>query len=127
LLELQQEKASVTATTWHKKLEEALECNKLKDMENNELQKKIVEEKNKLKLQQALYESVRADRNLFSQQHIEAQDEIAEVSVAGRRGTIELTTDADEEKVQDHDPSNRPAQGGNWYQGPGHHPATFSG
>lgn len=75
MLELQQEKALVTATTWHKKQEEALETIKLKEMETNELQKKIIEEKNKLRLQQALYEY----RNLFSQQHIEAQDEIAEV------------------------------------------------
>lgn len=79
LLEMQQEKSASLATTWHKKHEEVLEKMKLKDMENNELQKKIIEEKNKLKLQQSLYESVRADRNLFSQQHIEAQDEIAEM------------------------------------------------
>ena len=79
LLEMQQEKSAGLATSWHKKYDESVEKLKLKDMESNELQKKIIEEKNKLKLQQSLYESVRADRNLFSQQHIEAQDEIAEV------------------------------------------------
>lgn len=52
---------------------------KAKDMEITELQKKVAEEKSKLKAQQALYESVRADRNQFSQQYVEVQDEISEM------------------------------------------------
>lgn len=65
----------------HSKLQAAQEALKLKDMEINKLTKRLAEEKGKLKLQQGLYESVRADRNLFGKQNIEAQDEIAEVSV----------------------------------------------
>lgn len=52
---------------------------KEKEMENTELQKKINEEKAKLKTQQAMYEAVRADRNQFSQQSIELQDEVSEM------------------------------------------------
>ncbi len=51
----------------------------MKDVEAQELGKKVDEEKSKLQLQQDLYEQVRADRNLFSKQHIQSQDEIAEV------------------------------------------------
>jgi hypothetical protein len=48
-------------------------------MEIRELQRKMGEERQKLKAQQALYESVRADRNQFSQQYVEVQDEISEM------------------------------------------------
>ena len=44
-----------------------------------DLQKKIAESENKLKQQQALYESVRSDRNLYSRNLIEAQDEMGEM------------------------------------------------
>jgi hypothetical protein len=58
---------------------EATETIKMRDLENTELTKKNEEERTRLKTQQALYESVRAERNLFGKQHIEAQDEIAEM------------------------------------------------
>ena len=51
----------------------------MKEMEVAELQKNIQEEKNKLKLQQNLYEQVRSDRNLFSKQQVQSEDEIAEM------------------------------------------------
>lgn len=41
--------------------------------------KKILEAEKKLKEQQALYENVRADRNIYSKNLIEAQDEISEM------------------------------------------------
>ena len=44
-----------------------------------DLQKKISEGESKLKQQQNLYEAVRADRNLYSKNLIEAQDEIQEM------------------------------------------------
>lgn len=78
-LERQHEKSILSVSNWQVKFGALKETLKIKELENNELQKKILEEKNKLKVQQSLYESVRGDRNLFSQQHIEAQDEIAEV------------------------------------------------
>lgn len=44
-----------------------------------DLQKRIAEGESKLKQQQNLYEAVRADRNLYSKNLIEAQDEIQEM------------------------------------------------
>jgi lipid II:glycine glycyltransferase (peptidoglycan interpeptide bridge formation enzyme) len=44
-----------------------------------DLQKKIMETEGKLKQQQNLYEAVRSDRNLYSKNLIEAQDEIQEM------------------------------------------------
>ena len=44
-----------------------------------QLQKKIVEGEAKLKQQQNLYEAVRSDRNLYSKNLIESQEEIAEM------------------------------------------------
>jgi chromosome segregation ATPase len=52
---------------------------KLKDVHIMELQKKIVEWESKLKQQQQLYETVRTDRNHYSKNLIESQDEIAEM------------------------------------------------
>lgn len=44
-----------------------------------ELEKKEAEVRARLKQQQQMYEAVRADRNLYSKNLIEAQDEIAEM------------------------------------------------
>jgi chromosome segregation ATPase len=57
----------------------ALEEVKLREMAIIDLQKKIAEGENKLKQQQNLYEAVRSDRNLYSKNLIEAQDEIQEM------------------------------------------------
>jgi chromosome segregation ATPase len=58
---------------------QALEEVKLREMAIIDLQKKIAEGENKLKQQQNLYEAVRSDRNLYSKNLIEAQDEIQEM------------------------------------------------
>lgn len=52
---------------------------KLKDIQISELKKRIVEYESKLKQQQQLYETVRADRNHYSKGLLESQDEIAEL------------------------------------------------
>ncbi|KAJ8322580.1 hypothetical protein O5D80_008685 [Batrachochytrium dendrobatidis] len=52
---------------------------KMKDMIIFDSKKKIIEFERKLKEQQALYESVRADRNVYSKNLIESQDEITEM------------------------------------------------
>jgi len=78
-LEKQREKSAMNASSWHGKFMECQETIKLKEMEIVELQKNIQEEKNKLKLQQNLYEQVRSDRNLFSKQQVQSEDEIAEM------------------------------------------------
>ncbi|KIZ06593.1 Coiled-coil domain-containing protein [Monoraphidium neglectum] len=57
----------------------ALEEVKVREVAIVELQKRISEGEGRLKQQQALYEAVRADRNLYSKTLIEAQDEISEL------------------------------------------------
>ena len=57
----------------------ALEEMKLQELQIKELQKRIQEDQNKLKHKQTLYEAVRSDRNLYSKQLIESQEEINEL------------------------------------------------
>jgi chromosome segregation ATPase len=57
----------------------AVEELKLRDISITELRKKINDSEVKLSQQQHLYESVRSDRNHYSKNLIEAQDEIAEM------------------------------------------------
>lgn len=52
---------------------------KLKDIQIEELKKRVTEWESKLKQQQQLYEAVRADRNHYSKGLLESQDEIAEL------------------------------------------------
>ena len=58
---------------------QALEEVKIREMAIIDLQKRISEGETKLKQQQNLYEAVRADRNLYSKNLIESQDEIQEM------------------------------------------------
>ena len=51
----------------------------MREMRIFDFKKKIAESETKLKQQQNLYEAVRSDRNLYSKNLIEAQDEIAEM------------------------------------------------
>ena len=48
-------------------------------MQITDMGKKVTESEQKLKQQQQLYEAVRSDRNLYSKNLIESQDEIAEM------------------------------------------------
>ncbi|KAM6443368.1 cilia- and flagella-associated protein 58 [Liasis olivaceus] len=52
---------------------------KVREMQIFDYKKKIAESETKLKQQQNLYEAVRSDRNLYSKNLIEAQDEINEM------------------------------------------------
>lgn len=52
---------------------------KLKKNMIGELKKENIEYEAKLKQQQNLYEAVRSDRNLYSKNLLEAQDEVAEL------------------------------------------------
>lgn len=58
---------------------QALEEVKTREMAVIDLQKKVAEGEARLKQQQNLYEAVRSDRNLYSKNLIEAQDEIQEL------------------------------------------------
>lgn len=64
--------AEITTQEYYTALEEL----KLQELQIRELQKKIAEDQAKLKHKQNLYEAVRADRNLYSKQLVESQDEI---------------------------------------------------
>jgi predicted nucleic acid-binding Zn-ribbon protein len=55
------------------------------------LQKKNIEAEGKLKQQQNLYEAVRSDRNLYSKNLLEAQEEIAELRMKFRRMTQQIS------------------------------------
>lgn len=79
LLEKAKEKAAMNATMWQHRCMEAQEGMKLKIMECNELTKALLEERDKLRLQQNLYETVRADRNTFHKQQAQQKDDIAEM------------------------------------------------
>ena len=61
------------------KFMQALEEVKVREMSILQLQKRIAESESKLKQQQALYEAVRSDRNLYSKNLVESQDEISEM------------------------------------------------
>ncbi|CAF5181454.1 unnamed protein product, partial [Rotaria sp. Silwood1] len=52
---------------------------KKKELELFDQKKKIAELETRLKQQQNLYEAVRSDRNLYSKNLIESQDEIGEM------------------------------------------------
>ena len=52
---------------------------KVREMQIFDYKKKIAENETKLKQQQNLYEAVRSDRNLYSKNLIESQDEITEM------------------------------------------------
>lgn len=57
----------------------AVEELKLQEMQIHELNRKITQDQMRLKQKQSLYESVRSDRNLFSKQLLDAQEEIQEL------------------------------------------------
>lgn len=78
-LEKEREKFGDEVSDVHTKVTKVLEEIKLRDMTLQDVQKEIVDADAKLKDHQRLYESVRADRNLYSKNLIEAQDEIAEM------------------------------------------------
>lgn len=79
LLEKQKEKAAMQSANWQFKYGETLEQVKLKEMEAAELTKQIIDEKNKLRVQQNLYEQVRSDKNMYSQQQMQQKDDIVEM------------------------------------------------
>eukprot|EP01086_Lenisia_limosa_P012042 TRINITY_DN3928_c0_g1_i1.p1 TRINITY_DN3928_c0_g1~~TRINITY_DN3928_c0_g1_i1.p1 ORF type:complete len:819 (-),score=286.88 TRINITY_DN3928_c0_g1_i1:260-2716(-) len=78
-LEKEREKYNGEAADANQKYLHALEEVKVREMQVLDLNKKIAEAETKLKQQQNLYEQVRSDRNLYSKNLIESQDEISEM------------------------------------------------
>jgi chromosome segregation ATPase len=103
-LEKDREKFGVQLAEAQTRLAHAEEECKLKESQLQEAEKKEAELRGRLKQQQSMYEAVRADRNTYSKNLIEAQDEIAEMKrkfkimnhqvrrrVASRRRTVSLS------------------------------------
>lgn len=74
-LQKQQGKYGAEASTAHARFYQTVEELKIKNSIIDELQKKNVDLEVKLKYQQSLYESVRSDRNMYSKNLIETQQE----------------------------------------------------
>lgn len=78
-LEKERDKFSQDASRANANLMQMVEEVKLKQNLISELKKENIEFEAKLKQQQNLYEAVRSDRNLYSKNLIEAQDEVADM------------------------------------------------
>jgi chromosome segregation ATPase len=78
-LEKERDRFSLEASKANSSLMQVVEEVKLKQNLITELKKENIEFEGKLKQQQNLYEAVRADRNLYSKNLIEAQDNVAEL------------------------------------------------
>jgi chromosome segregation ATPase len=79
ILNVEKEKRGKEALQAMQKYFHLTEEIKLKDNLISEFQKKTIEAEAKLKQQQQLYEAVRSDRNVYSKNLTETQDEIAEI------------------------------------------------
>ena len=79
ILEEDRDKYCTEASKANKNYYQSLEQVKLKNNLIVRLQKKNVEAESRLKMQQNLYEAVRSDRQLFSKNLLEAQEEIGDL------------------------------------------------
>jgi len=78
-LEKERDRYINEASELNKKVLTHLEEVKVREMNLFDYKKKIAEAETKLKQQQNLYEACRSDRNLYSKNLVEAQDEISEM------------------------------------------------
>lgn len=78
-LEKERDRYINEASDLTQKVLQHMEDIKVREMQIFDHKKKIAEAETKLKQQQNLYEAVRSDRNLYSKNLIEAQDEITEM------------------------------------------------
>jgi chromosome segregation ATPase len=101
LLEKEQEKYGIDASQAHAKYYQTLEELKIKNNLINDLQKKNSELEAKLKHQQNLYEAVRSDRNLYSKNLLQAQEEIGELTKKYTRMYHQVDQLKDELKLKD--------------------------
>ncbi|RYG50104.1 hypothetical protein EON66_12195, partial [archaeon] len=79
----------------------AVEGVKLQELQMAALQKKIEEGQTKLKQQQSLYDAVRADRNVYSKNLMEASSEIADMKRTYRSLTHTIETVKSDIEVKD--------------------------
>lgn len=78
-LEKERDRYINEASDLTQKVLQHMEDVKVREMQIFDYKKKIAENETKLKQQQNLYEAVRSDRNLYSKNLIESQDEITEM------------------------------------------------
>ncbi|CAM9326742.1 unnamed protein product, partial [Ectocarpus fasciculatus] len=88
----------VTNQQYYTSLEEL----KLQELQSRELQKKISEDQAKLKQKQNLYEAVRSDRNLYSKQLSESQENIGILKRKFRMMNHQIDQLKDEISAKDH-------------------------
>ena len=100
-LEKECEKYGQTASKANANLFQVIEELKLKKNLIAELKKENIEFHAKLKQQQNLYEAVRSDRNLYSKNLIEAQDELAEFRRKFKIATHQISQLKDEIEAKD--------------------------
>ena len=101
-LEKDKDKYGTEASQANAKYYQCMEKVKMKSTLITKLQKKNSEAEAKLKQQQNLYEAVRSDRNLYSKNLLEAQDEISELKMKFRRMTYQISQLKDEIASKDH-------------------------
>jgi chromosome segregation ATPase len=80
----------------------ALEQLKLQEVQISDLQRKIIDGGARLKQQQNLYEAVRSDRNLYSKNLIQSQEEIAEMKRRFKIMNHQIEQLKEEITVKDH-------------------------
>ena len=100
-LEKDKQKYGIEASQANAKYYQCLEQVKLKNNLITKLQKKNIEAEGRLKQQQNLYEAVRSDRNLYSKNLLEAQEEIAELKMKFRRMTQQISQLKEEIQAKD--------------------------
>lgn len=79
-----------------------LEQVKLQDVQVDALQRKAHEAEAKLKKQQAMYESVRSDRNMYSKNLVEVQEEIEVMNLSFRTLSHQVDQYKEEITLKDH-------------------------
>ena len=94
-MEKDKQKYGIEASQANAKYYQCLEQVKLKNNLITKLQKKNIEAEGRLKQQQNLYEAVRSDRNLYSKNLLEAQEEIAELKMKFKESMAEEAAKAE--------------------------------
>lgn len=102
LLLIEKERYEHEADITNQQYYTALEELKLQELQLQELQNKIISDQNKLKQKQNLYEAVRSDRNLYSKQLVDSQEEINILKRKFRGMNHRIDQLKDEISVKDH-------------------------
>lgn len=98
----EKEKYEGEIETLSKEYYTSLEELKLQDVQIYELQKKIADDTTKLRHKQNTYESIRSDRNLFSKQLIDSQDNINSLKKTFKVINYSIEQLKDEISIKDH-------------------------